>query len=96
MALPLTPSDHPDFQRNNPIKPNDEFIVMIDGDLKSAGHEKLRAVFNRHGRGRITVALQGSYWVRDIDWAIVNELRARDDVRACGPVTKAKPFHPYS
>lgn len=96
MSLPLTPSDHPDYQRNNPIKPDDEFIVMIDGDFEKSGGEKLTEVFNRHGKGRITSALNGTFWCKYMSWPIINELRNRDDVSACGPVAKSKgPYNPF-
>jgi hypothetical protein len=89
MALPLTPSDRPEYQKAHPIKPEDEFIVMMDIPHGEAVTE-LKKVFNKHGKGKIAVALTGTFWVKDIDWAIVNELRNRDDVRCCGPAAKGK------
>lgn len=89
MALPLTPSDTPEFQKSHPIKPEDEFIVSFDlshGESMKA----LKDVFNKHGRGRISVALTGMFWVKDIDWPIVNELRNRKDIRCCGPTAKGR------
>jgi hypothetical protein len=84
MALPLTPSDHPDFQKKHTIKPDDEFIVMMDG-LQQHAVQELTKVFNKHGHGKITVALTGTFFVKDMTWPIVNELRSRKDVRCCGP-----------
>ena len=87
MSLPLTPSDRPEYQKANPIKPEDEFIVMFEGP-HGDGFKTLKDVFNKHGKGRISAVLTGTFWVKDIDWPIVNELRNRDDVRACGPTAK--------
>ena len=84
MSLPLTPSDHPDFQKKNPIDPDAEFIVMMDGPHAQAA-QTLKDVFNKHGHGRIAVALTGTFFVEDMTWPIINELRNRDDVRCCGP-----------
>lgn len=91
MALPLTPSDHPDFQKKNPIDPNDEFIVMMDVPQGEAVRT-LKDIFNKHGHGHITVALTGTFFVKDMTWPIVNELRNRDDVRCCGPSAKGPAF----
>jgi hypothetical protein len=85
MALPLTPSDHPDFQKKHPINPKDEFIVMMDRHDAAA---ELKKVFNKHGHGKITIALTGTFFCQDMTWPIVNELRSRNDVRCCGPSSK--------
>jgi hypothetical protein len=87
MALPLTPSDSPEFQKSHPIKPEDEFIVMFDRPHGEA-FQTLKDVFNRHGRGHVSRVLTGVFWVQDIDWPIVNELRNRKDIRCCGPTAK--------
>ena len=84
MSLPLTPSDHPDFQKNNPINPDREFIVMMDGP-HAESVKTLTDVFNKHGHGKITVALTGTFFVKDMTWPVLNELRRRNDVRCCGP-----------
>ncbi|MEZ0225214.1 MAG: hypothetical protein ACAH83_11715 [Alphaproteobacteria bacterium] len=88
MALPLTPSDTPDFQKDNPIKPEDEFIVMMNHPAYKAKQE-LTDVFNRHGRGQIAREVYDVFYVTDMTWPVLNELRARRDVRCCGPA-KAK------
>jgi hypothetical protein len=94
MALPLTPSDRPAYQKAHPIKPEDEFIVSFDLP-HGESFKALKDVFNKHGKGRVTVALTGMFWVKDIDWDIVNELRNRDDIRVCGPTAKKGSFNPF-
>jgi hypothetical protein len=84
MALPLTPSDTKEFQQNNPIKPEEEFIVLMDHPAYKAKQE-LTEVFNRHGRGQISREVYDVFYVKDMTWPVLNELRRRKDVRCCGP-----------
>ena len=91
MSLPLTPSDSKEYQARHPIGPNDEFIVQMDRPHGEVFAE-LTKVFNKHGRGRVTAALTATFWVKDISWDIVNDLRKHPDIRSCGPVAKGPTF----
>lgn len=85
--LPLTPSDSKEYQDSHPIRPQDEFIVSMECSHQETFTE-LKKVFNKHGKGKISVALTNMFWVKDIDWDIVNELRRHPKIVLCGPTAK--------
>lgn len=89
MTCPLTPSDTKEYQDNHPIGPKDEFIVAFACTHMDA-NSTLKEVFNRYGKGEVAASLSRTFWIKDISWAIVNELRAREDVSACGPASGKK------
>ena len=81
------------FQKQHPIAPQDEFIVMFAEKATFSDVRKtLTEVFNKHGRGKIAAALPGgtTLLIKDVNWDIVDELKQHPSIEAIGPNRKAR------